>query len=203
MIVSSAGLVGCGSGGELTLQPVEGEVGQVLAGGFDMAVYSAEDHQTVHAIMLAGSEDAPRRAMVVRMFWRPRGGRTPFDTTATNATIRYIEFTDDGAVIYGGGGLVRPRNKAGAARFTMTMRDARLALLDATEGAVDPETAPKLTVVNGGFTAVLDEDALTRVHQKLQVYLNEKLGYPRLVDALGEPAEPAEPIALTTAERGW
>lgn len=183
-VAFAASLVGCsgsGSRGDLSLVPAEGEPGEVVTGDFDTVVYAAEDHQTVHAVLIDGPVDSPSRAMVVRMYWRSRAGLTPFDPSATNAMVRYIRFSDDGALVYGGGGLVRPLDKAGRATYRMSMQDVRLALMDATEGAFDLETAPKLATASGSFTAVRDEALLAALSQKLQVLVNRKLGYPRIV----------------------
>ena len=74
----------------------------------------------------------------VRMFIRPRAGKTPIDSTATNATIRHVVLSGGAIGVYGGGGFLFPRSSRTSDPFTGRMRGATLVLTDRTPNFVDP-----------------------------------------------------------------
>jgi len=89
LLGAAALLVGAGgAGGALTIRSTELGNDAMLAGDFDTAVYAASGQQRLDLVLLAGPAESPRRAMHVRMFWKPMAGATPFDPSATNTTVR-------------------------------------------------------------------------------------------------------------------
>lgn len=51
----------------------------------------------------------------VRLFWRPKPGKTFTNSTATDATLRYVVAGDNGTVTYAGTGFAFPKQKFGGA----------------------------------------------------------------------------------------
>ncbi|MAY74418.1 MAG: hypothetical protein CMJ31_06775 [Phycisphaerae bacterium] len=73
----------------------------------------------------------------VHMFLRPRAGRTPVDTTACTATVRYIVLAEGRVGVYTGGGFLFPRGAPGGKHFAATMADGALRLYAKGPGFVD------------------------------------------------------------------
>jgi hypothetical protein len=167
---------GCSSGGKLAVRSAIDDT--QLTGNFDFAVYSFGDANTVDVVLVQGTADDPQQVVHVRMLWRPKAAHTPMDRRATNATVSYVLFNGDQAGVYGGGGLLFPRGKAGRATFRGRLENATLRLLDASDQFNDQL---KLAVTGGSFTANLDPSRTMQVLHKVQVALREKLGYPRFV----------------------
>ncbi len=187
-IVCACGLVGCDSfrlapSGALTVRSVDLPDAPVVSGTFDTAVYAADDHQTLSVLLVDGPADAPRRVVHVRMFWRSRAGKTPFDPSATNSVVRYIDFRDGGVMVYGGGGLLRPKSTPGKASFSAVLANATLRRLDASaaDGDAPADSLGDLALAEGSFTARLDADQAAALLHRVQLLVKEKLGYPRLV----------------------
>lgn len=172
-------LGGCGGHGSLAVRS-ELQRGTVLTGDFNTAVYSFDDRNNVDVILLEGTAEEPSQAVHIRMHWEPRAGRTPIDENATNATIRYIVFTGDGAGVYSGSGFLFPRSDAGDNTFRGILRETAMRLADASPNFTDRLGLARAT---GGFSATLDEAATSRLLREIQVNLKEKLGYPRFVMA--------------------
>jgi hypothetical protein len=184
-------LAGCGSFGDFTgfamprgdlaVRSVGPEEQTASRGRFDTAVYSVEDAETVHLLLIDGSEAAPSQVVHVKMFWRPRAGRTPFDPTATNTTVRYVVFEGDHVGVYGGGGLLRPHDLPGDERWGATLLNATLRLLDRSEG-YEPALGD-LVIAEGAIKAERDELRTLTLLRKITARVEDRLGYPRLVEA--------------------
>ena len=129
-------------------------------------------------MLLEGDEDNPTQAVHVTMHWVPRAARTPIDARATNATIRYILFSEQGAGIYGGGGFLYPTSTPGGGTLAAQVRNSSLRLQDASAGFEDRFGLASAT---GGFRAKRDDLRALRLVRRLEVRLHERLGYPRLV----------------------
>ena len=171
-----------GPGGALGLR-AGSEEGDILLGGpFDLAVYSATDLETLEVMLIAGTEENPTQAVHIQMFWRPRAGKTPFDPSATNASVNYVVFEGEQAGVYGGGGMLRLGDRPGEPRFSGTLRNATLRLLDASEG-FQPGQVGRRTVAAGGFTAQRDDQRTLELTRKISILLEQRLGYPRMVEA--------------------
>ncbi len=171
------GVVGC-AGGQMTM---DSQVGQnVLSGQFDTAFCDYQDKDTVRIVLVAGPIEKPRQVMHIRMFYRPKAGKTPLDPQATNCVVRYVVFDGDQAGLYGGGGLVMPRWSPGSGTFSARLRNASLRLLDATE-QFDPPTT--LAFAEGRFTATRDDKRTGELLNRATQLLSQHLGYPRFADA--------------------
>ncbi len=160
-----------------------------LTGDFDTAYYSDADPNSVTFVLLDGDEVNPTQAAVVRLFWRPRAGRTPLEETATNCTISYLVFAPDpdadrrnpGEVgVYAGAGFLMPDRKPGPAELTADMWDASLRLDTRSDRFTDLLGSATLT---GSFKARRDPAKVGTLLQQLNRAVAERLGFPRLVDA--------------------
>lgn len=162
----------------LTLSP---SAAQRRDARFDTAYYSFDQRNHLTIVLLEGDPEQPTAAATVRMFWRPKTGSTPVDPSATNTTIRYILFEQDGrptAAVYSGAGFLRPHTSRGEETFHGELVESNLRLVDAPEGFNE-----SLGLVNlaGVITARRDDVQTHRTLRRLQQQLSERLGYPRLV----------------------
>jgi hypothetical protein len=151
---------------------------------YDVALYSVIDPETVDVVLIDGTVEAPVAYAHIRMFWRSMPGKTPYDPSATNCSVRYVTFSETGTALYGGGGLLRPRSRAGVDRYTATLRNATLRLLDASED-FDKLQDLGTAILEGKFTVERDEQRTAQIVQQMTKLVSEKLGYPRLVDGPG------------------
>lgn len=181
-------LSGCGGDGRgrLTLRSTT-DTGVFLSGRFDTALYSLDgpDHATL--VLLAGPVEDPTQAVTMRLFWRPRGGRTPLEPSATNVTIHHLVFAHgEGAAeagLYSGAGFLRPRGELGENTLRLHLRESVLRLKDRSAGFVDPLGQ---AVLQGELRAVRDDAAVQEVIRRLNVLARERLGYPSLVRGEGQ-----------------
>lgn len=178
--------VGCSSSGSLAVRNATG-TSDTLTGSFDTAVYALTDPNQVEVVLIEGPVDAPTQAVHVRMEWRPKAGATPVDRRSTNATVRYIVFTGDGAGVYSGAGFLYPNNKPGGDSLRATLRASSIRLSDASTTFADRIGRAEAT---GSFTAKRDELATQRHLRRLHQQVSDKLGYPLRV---------AAPVAPTLA----
>lgn len=191
LIVASMLLGGCSTPGDFTsfylprgdlaLASTQVEDAPSIQPDFEQAYYSAEDPQRVNVLLVAGPEESPTQIVHIQMFWRPRAGKTPFDPTATNATIRYVILDGDQAAIFGGGGLLRPHDLPGDDKWTATMLNATLRLMDQTQG-FDAGLGTR-ALAEGSFTVKRDEQRMVELLRKVNAIVEDRLGYPRIVEA--------------------
>lgn len=192
LILASLALAGC-SGGQLpfyrsdssfTVESRGGDDAARLSTRFDRAVYRYDGKDTITIVLSAGPEENPTQAATVRVFWRPKAGRTPISSQATNATIQYVilpEGGDAGEVgVYSGAGFVFPKTKPGDTFFEAGVWDATLQLADRSDGFAD-----KLgqSALRGQITARQDEAAVDAMLDRLSKRVTQRLGYPRFVSA--------------------
>lgn len=182
--VSMTMLAGCqtGRGGEGALAVrSQADQGKVLAGGFDTVVYKTEgDLDTATLLLLEGPIENPTQAVTVRMFWKPKAGRTPISRQATNATVHYVIFAGEEVGIYSGAGFVFPSGKPGKGTLKFSVWDANLVLSDRTNRFSD-RLGPAL--VRGSVVAKLDEAKASALLNDLNRLIRQRLGSPRLVQA--------------------
>ncbi|MHB1156461.1 MAG: hypothetical protein ACYC26_06440 [Phycisphaerales bacterium] len=181
LLCAAMGLGGCGSAGALSVRSAALDNTTTIQGNFDTAIYAVQDAQTLHVLLIDGPVDAPRQVVHIQMFWAPMAGKTPFDASATNASVRYIVFDGDKIGCYGGGGLLRPRQTPGDSTFHATLHNATLRLLSAGEGF---ENTLGVAVAEGSFTAQRDDEKTLELVRKFQTMVSEKLGYPKMVMAV-------------------
>jgi hypothetical protein len=154
-----------------------------LKGGFDSAFYSFDGSNRMTVVMYSGPLENPSQAVTIRMFWRPRAGRTPIASTATNATVNYVVFSgaDNRSVgIYSGAGFLYPRSKPGSARLSASLWQATLSLKEHDAAFQDLLGAATLA---GSFKAQHDRVAVNRTVRRLNQHVRQRLGYPRMVRA--------------------
>lgn len=178
LLCAAMGLGGCGSAGALSVRSAALDNATTMEGRFDTAIYAVQDAQTLHVLLIDGPVDAPRQVVHIQMFWAPMAGKTPFDASATNASVRYIVFDGDKIGCYGGGGLLRPGETPGDSTFSATLRNATLRLLSAGGGF---ENTLGVAVAEGSFTAQRDDEKTLELVRKIQAMVSEKLGYPKMV----------------------
>ena len=133
--------------------------------------YFDRDH-TVYFIMRSQTKDAATGKPVdqiatFRIFWRPVGGRTTMDSTALNATYRYVLMTPDAVGMYEGAGFVRLWGADGVHKLKARVMDGDLRLTEASSKFVDTLGRSR---VRGNFTATYNDakafDMLLGAHQE-------------------------------------
>lgn len=157
----------------------------IKAGGFDHGIYSMEGRSALTVLLTDGPIDNPNRALIVRMFWRPKAAATPLDETATNATVQYIVFHHDagsgGAVgIYSGGGFLYPESDAGSPVLQANLWQATLTLAEKSEQFQDTLGA---SILSGRFSARRDDEGIIDAIRRVNIAVSEALGVPRFVRA--------------------
>ncbi len=139
---------GCGfsrSGGPARLQSLQNA--NALEASLPTRIYAARDADTADIYMTdlpssvwesgADVSDMSGTLVHVRMFIRPRAGRTPIADTASTATIRVMVLAKGEIGVYGGGGFFVNSGNPGKERFRGGVRDAALRLVSSTSGFVD------------------------------------------------------------------
>ncbi len=158
-----------------------------LTGDFRAAYYADTDPNNITFVLIDGDENQPTQAVVIRLFWRPRAGRTPLQKTATNCTISYLVFAPDpdndrrnpGQVgVYTGAGFLMPASAPGPAQLVADMWDASLRLDTRSDRFADLLGQATLT---GSFEARRDPAKVDALLQQLNRALTDRLGFPRLV----------------------
>jgi hypothetical protein len=169
---------GCGfsrSGGPARLQSLQNT--NSLQATLPTRIYTAADPDTADVYMTdlpssvweAGADvsDLSGTLVHVRMFIRPRAGRTPIADTASTATIRVMVLAKGEIGVYGGGGFFVNSGNPGKERFRGGVRDASLRLVSATGGFVDrlgvSAFTGEVSGVQDAQTAAAIERALTAI----------------------------------------
>src|SRR5439155_2608094 len=117
IVIGVLQLTGCTSGGvsgslravSLTNNPVQ------LPGNF-VAVYFSHDEVAGTSFMLSSvppdqlTKGKVDNALIlhIELLWEPKAGQTPMDSSATNASIRYVLISNGEMGIYGGAGFALP-----------------------------------------------------------------------------------------------
>jgi hypothetical protein len=173
-------LGGCGSSGTLIVER-RGDGEQLLESRFDSVIYRFEDDNGATLVMLRGTPERPEAAATIRLFWRPRAGTTPMDSTATNATMHYVLFGDGGALaIYSGAGFLLTDDRPGEVTFKGTVTGATLRLSETTEGFDQGITRADL---RGKVVAKRNDIAASELISHINRLVRQRLGRARLVDA--------------------
>lgn len=123
-------------------------------------VYAAFDRNTADIYLsdlpesvLEGPDDllAQQGSIIhVHMFLEPKAGETPIDVTACSFTVRQLILGGGQAGLYGGGGFLFMKNRAGDQVFVGSFERATLRLSAATPAFVDRLGPSEMT---GKFTA--------------------------------------------------
>lgn len=187
-VLACSGMGGCGlvggSKGKLTISSLVHPQTR-LAGQFEHGIYGCHDDDSLIIILYDGPADRPTQAATIRMFWRPRVGRTPIASTATNATIQYLLFARaDGPEpaeevgVYSGAGYLFPQTTPGQPVFRASLWQAALRLSDCSPGFEDLLGPSRL---QGDLTVRRDDTAVREMLDRLNTLTSQQLGYPRLV----------------------
>lgn len=176
VVAAVAFQVGCTAGADLQLGGPD-DAG-ILTQRFDTAVYSYEGVNDLSVLLVAGDDERIDRAVHLRMFWKPRAGRTPLGGLSTNCVVRYIDFRHDSAAVYGGAGLLLPRSSPGAEQMKGLLKNVTINLADAGTGI---EVSGDVTIASADFTAALDAIAFNRWLRRVGAQLRDRLGQPRFV----------------------
>jgi hypothetical protein len=113
------------------------------------------------------------------LLWVPKAGDTPMDPSATNASIRHIIISNGQVGIYGGAGFALPsENPANRDTVTFTLRDASLALQEATPGFVDLLTPSQMT---GTFSVTRDDKRARQLYFAASQLVTNAFGRTRFV----------------------
>lgn len=169
---------------QISSRDVADREGLTMSGEFTQAFYRFEDQNTVTVVLIQGPVDAPERIAALEMFWKPRAGLTPIDRSATNALVRFFEFRDTQAEpntvgVYAGAGFMRLHDNPTVGTVEGNLWDADLRLTDRSEAYTDRLGR---AVLAGSFTAQRNDAMVTTILRELNQQIEERLGYPRLVN---------------------
>lgn len=114
----------------------------------------------------------------IDLLWIPKAGSTPMDSSATNASIRYIIISHGQVGLYVGAGFALPSNDLNEDSVTITLRDASLELMESTEGFIDLLTPAQLS---GRFSAQRNIEQVRELHVSLSQFVTDALGKTRFV----------------------
>jgi hypothetical protein len=176
-------LAGCegDGGGNFAIRSVT-DPNTSLHGDFSHGIYRYDDKNNLTVLLLDGPIENPTQAVTIRLMWAPHAGRTPIDSTATNATIHYVIFTGQANAqvgVYSGAGFVFTKTDPGGPSLEASVWQASLRLADKSQGFDD---LLGQAMVKGGIAANRDDAAVSEKLRKLNVLLRQKLGYPRMVE---------------------
>jgi len=156
-----------------------------LDGVCDLAYYGDPTAPETSYIMASVPLEQMRRGEVtdgliihIDLLWLPAAGKTPMDISATNVSIRYVVVAGGEVGVYGGAGFALPAGSPGGRSSTLTLWDASMELLDATDGFVDLLSPARLT---GRLTAHHDVDRARQIRREASNLVSQALGYNRIV----------------------
>lgn len=197
LLLLSAGcsLLPGGGASELVLRgrgAGEAEAGDGSAvGRFETAVYARHSADEATFVLWDGEGDGLQQAAVVRVLWRPRAGRTPLGSDATNATLTYVVLPAEGGdgegrgAIWTGGGFVRLRGKPGDETLGGSVWSGDLSPVVAIKGEGDDAAegggVPRRATLRGSFTAVRDDARALGMLRRLDRIASRRLGTPVMV----------------------
>lgn len=161
----------------------------VLSADFSQVVFSGDEYteatfwmSTVSTESLLKGEVKDGQIIHVTILWTPLPGMTPIDSSATNASIRYILFVDGEVGIYQGGGFAMTVSPFWSSETRISLRDATLRLATSTPGFRDLLSPAQLT---GIASAVDDSRETRRFYYGTSQLVTDRLGVPWLVRSRG------------------
>lgn len=186
LLVMSVGCSKQGVHGDLRATSL-GADSAVLAPNFKTAVY-AVDRESVASFYLADltsdqllSGNFERGQLIhIEMLWLPRAGATPMDESAANVSVRKVLIIDGQVGVYGGTGFALPAGTPGDDRLAVSVYDATLDLIDASNRFND---ALSPALLEGVFTAQRDDSLAERIRYAASQKVTNLLGRVRYVDA--------------------
>jgi hypothetical protein len=96
----------------------------------------------------------------LRLFLKPKAGRTPIESTASTAIIRHAVLVNGAVGIYGGGGFVFPRGDAGDTTLGGSVSNGSMKLVRASGDFVDRLGPAQFA---GNFRARLNPELAERI----------------------------------------
>ena len=127
---------------------------------------------------ITSGEGTSAQVLHVQLLWDPVAGRTPMESSATNASIRYVVIANGEVGVYSGAGFALYSGNLTDKRVTLTLRDASLQLQEATAGFNDLLSPAHMT---GTITATRDNDKARQMHRAASQIVTNALGKTRLV----------------------
>lgn len=127
----------------------------------------------------------------IEVLWRPKAGKTPIDSTATNLSIRLVVVAKGEIGIYGGGGFGWITDGTeDDDRIGIEITGSNLSLLDKTKGFVDLLSPAAMT---GELGAMKNPENARATRRAASQFVTNRLGKVRWVGAPAAPApQPAE-----------
>jgi len=187
IIAMSPTLAGCswgGSAGSLRAQSL-GDDPVVLYGTFKNVFFSHDEKKSTSFMLsdspidqLLDGQVKTGQILHVQLLWMPKAGSTPMDSTATNASIRFVVIAGGEVGIYSGAGFAMPNNDLTGSRATLTLYDATLQLQDATAGFRDLLSPAQLS---GSFTAMHDNATTLQMQRAASQLATNAIGKTRYV----------------------
>lgn len=164
----------------------------LLSAAFTSAVFTHEDSaetsfwlSDVPVADLLADDAGEGQIVHVELLWRPRAGSTPMDSSATNASIRYVVVSHGEVGVYVGAGYATPHGSLDASRVRVSLHDASLRLSEATDGFRDLLGPAQLS---GSFVARSDPEEARRIFVSVSQHVTDALGRTRFVLAEPTPA---------------
>ncbi|MEI7766495.1 MAG: hypothetical protein WCJ97_03555 [Phycisphaerae bacterium] len=148
-------LTGCGTSTyPLRIEPVKAKSDFSVEPQITEGLYRVDSDGDVHVLLRAGGDLGNWREQFVlmRIFWRPAGGKTTLDPSALNATFRYVLINDTQVAQYEGAGFVRFSDNPGEEQISARVVDGDLRLTEATQ---DVKDTLGRSAIRGRFTAKL------------------------------------------------
>jgi hypothetical protein len=187
LAIVSAAAAGCsfgGSAGSLRAQSL-GDDPVVLYGTFKQVYFSHDEKESTSFMLsdvpiddLLNGSIQNGQLLHVRLLWMPKAGSTPMDSTATNASIRFVVIAGGEVGVYSGAGFAVPDSDLTGARAKVTLYDATVQLQDATAGFRDLLSPAH---VSGSFTAIRDERLTQQMQRAASQLTTTALGKTRFV----------------------
>jgi hypothetical protein len=175
-------VAGCTYGGHpLRIEPV-GSKTAMFQPNFKQIYYRVDRDNNVYFYSKAAPQKGKsvEETLVMRVFWKPDGGRTSLNATALNSTFRYVLYNATGAGSYEGAGFVRMYGKIGARNLRVRVIDADLRLTEATSAFID---TLKRSRFRGKFLAHRDD-----AHTLESILDAERIFFARTFAASHSPA---------------
>jgi hypothetical protein len=114
----------------------------------------------------------------IELLWVPKAGATPMDSSATNASIRYVVIAGGEVGVYVGAGFAEPLGPLDRSRVAISVQDASLRLAEATAGFRDVLGPAKLS---GRFASRRDPEQARRLFVSVSQFVTDALGESRYV----------------------
>lgn len=160
--IASACVAVFGMAGCQVYQPVQLEPARQtnpISPRFTESTYYYDQDQNLYFVLRSHSTDQPtgkpvEQIATIRVFWRPRGGVTTLNSTALNATFRYVVMTPDAVGMYEGAGFIRLLSSTGAGKMQARITDGEMRLTEASEKFNDTLGRAH---IRGYFSATYDD----------------------------------------------